>query len=264
MNNRVRWHMNVLAGAIALIGSVATLDAHALGLGRITVQSSLGEPLRAEIDIAEISADEAGSLRAGVAPASAFKAAGLDYNLAVADMQISLQKRGDGRAYLRLSTNRPITEPFVDLILEANWASGRIVRDYTMLFDPPGLRSASAAAPVAPTAPILSRPATPAPVAPSAAGISSIPYSPASPPPAKPAPPVAKAPSVRAPAITAAPAPRASTSGQQVAVKQGDTASKIAAQTKPASISLDQMLVALLRSNPEAFTGGNINQYTRD
>ena len=260
MNNRVRWHMNVLAGAIALIGSVATLDAQALGLGRINVQSSLGEPLRAEIDIAEISADEAGSLRAGVASADAFKAAGLDYNLAVADMQISLQKRSDGRAYLRLSTNRPITEPFVDLILEANWASGRIVRDYTMLFDPPGLRSASAATSVAPTAPVLSRPATPAPSTARSGG--GIPYSPASPPPASPAPPVAKAPSVKALAITAtpAPAPRASTSGQQVAVKQGDTASKIAAQTKPASISLDQMLVALLRSNPEAFAGGNINR----
>ena len=260
MNHRVRWHMNVLAGAIALVGSITALDAHALGLGRITVQSSLGEPLRAEIDIAEISADEAGSLRAGVASAEAFKAAGLDYNLAVSDVQISLQKRADGRAYLRLSTNRPITEPFVDLILEANWASGRIVRDYTMLFDPPSLRP-SAAAPVAPTAPILSRPAAPPP---SASGIGSIPYYQPSPPQVRTAPaPVARAPVARAPVITpspAAPAPRASTSGQQVAVKQGDTASKIAAQNKPASISLDQMLVALLRSNPEAFTGGNINR----
>ena len=262
MNNRVRWQMNVLAGAIALMGSVATLDAHALGLGRITVQSLLGEPLRAEIDIAEISADEAGSLKAAVAPAGAFKAAGLDYNLAIADMQINLQKRSDGRAYLRLSTNRPITEPFVDLILEANWASGRIVRDYTMLFDPPSLRSASAAEPLAPTASVLPRPSSTASVAPSAASIDRPPYSPASPPPARPAPPVAKAPPLRTPAITAAPspAPRASNSGQQVAVKQGDTASKIAGQTKPASISLDQMLVALLRSNPDAFTGGNINR----
>lgn len=256
MNNRVRWHMNVVAGAIAIAGGVATLDVQALGLGRITVQSSLGEPLRAEIDIAEISADEAASLRAGVAPAAAFKAAGLEYNVAVADMQVSLQKRSDGRAYLRLSTTRPITEPFVDLILEANWASGRIVRDYTMLLDPPSLRAA-APAPVAPTAPMLSRP-----VAPATAGVGRAPYAAPVLPPVGSAP-VAKVPPVKAPAMTAAPtpAPRTSSAGdQQIAVKQGDTAGRIAAQNKPANISLDQMLVALLRNNPDAFASGNINR----
>lgn len=253
MNNRLRWRMGALASAIALLGSLASLDAHALGLGRITVQSALGEPLRAEIDISEISPDEAASLKAGVANAEAFKAAGLEYTTAVVGVQVSLQKRADGSPFLRLSSSRPMTEPFVDLILEASWSSGRIARDYTMLFDPPSLRQLGVAA--APIAPILSRPLTPS--APSAAGIGRPPYS----PPAASAQPSARpAPVARAQAAKTSPTPKASAGGQQLAVKQGDTAGKIAAQNQPAGVSLDQMLVALLRSNPDAFIGGNINR----
>lgn len=248
MNNRGRWRIGALASAIALLGSLASLEAHALALGRITVQSALGEPLRAEIDIADIKPDEASSLKAGVAPPAVFKAAGLEYGSVAAGVEVSLQRRADGRSYLRLSSSKPVTEPFVDLILEANWANGRITRDYTMLFDPPALRSSGAGtAAVAPTAPILSRPL---PAAPPAKGISSIPYSPGA--TARPAP-TAKAP-------TASPEKVPSGGDKQVTVKSGDTAGKIAAQNKPASVSLDQMLVALLRSNPEAFIGGNVNR----
>ena len=258
MTHRSQWRRVALASAVALLGSVTSIPAQALGLGRITVQSALGEALRAEIDVPEISADEANSLRVSVAGADAFKAAGLEYSAAVVGVQVSLQKRADGRSYLRLSSTRPVTEPFVDLILEASWASGRVVRDYTLLFDPPILRQSAA-----PTAPVLPR----AP-APAAAGTSSTPYYPSAPPPAqasnqvitRPAP-VAKAPAAQpAPPSRPAAAAKPASSGQQVTVKPGDTAGKLAAQTRPASISLDQMLVALLRSNPDAFIGGNINR----
>jgi len=255
MTHRFSWRLGALAGAVALLGTLAGNPAHALGLGRITVQSALGEALRAEIDVPEITVEEAASLRVGVASADAFKAAGLEYTAAVVGVQVSLQKRPDGRSFLRLSSSRPVTEPFVDLILEASWASGRVVRDYTMLFDPPNLRQA-AATPVAPTAPVFSRPA-----APPTAGTASPPSDPSTPPPAQAAArsaPVARAqpqPVVRK-ASLAAPA----TSGQKVTVKSGDTAGGIATQNKTAGISLDQMLVALLKSNPDAFIGGNVNR----
>ncbi len=253
MNNRIRWRFGALASAIALLGSLASLDAHALGLGRISVQSALGEALRAEIDILEISADETASLRVGVAPAEAFRAAGLEYSAAVVSVQVSLQKRPDGRSYLRLSSPRPITDPFVDLILEASWASGRVVRDYTMLFDPPSTRqSGGAGAPAVPTAPLLSRPATPS--SPSASDARTSPPSAATRPAARPVP------VVKAPPARPGSEPKPPATGQQVAVSKGDTAGKIAAQNKPASVSLDQMLVALLRNNPDAFIGGNINR----
>ncbi|MDO9403340.1 MAG: FimV/HubP family polar landmark protein [Polaromonas sp.] len=253
MKNSRRWRLGALAGAVALVGSLASLPAHALGLGRITVQSALGEPLRAEIDIAEISGEEAASLRAQVASADIFRASGLEYTAAVSDLQVSLQRRADGRPYLRLSSNRPVNEPFVDLVLEASWSSGRIVRDYTMLFDPPGLRQQGMAQ--APTAPILSRPAPPPPV--TNLGTPSLPPAARPLPPAPPAPPVARAPVAAPPAVAAAPA--AGSTGQ-VTVKAGDTAGRIAAANKPASVSLDQMLVALLQNNPDAFIGGNVNR----
>ena len=258
MTYRFSYRLGALAGAAALLCTLAGSPAYALGLGRITVQSALGEALRAEIEVPQITADEAATLRVAVGSADAFKAAGLEYTAAVVGVQVSLQKRSDGRSFLRLSSSRPITEPFVDLILEANWASGRVVRDYTMLFDPPNLRQATT--PVAPTAPVFSRPsATPA------AGTASPPFNSSSPPPAqaaaRPAPVAKVQPKPTATRTTpAAPAPAPASSGQKVAVKPGDTASKIAARTKPASISLDQMLVALIKSNPDAFIGGNINR----
>jgi len=256
MNHPHPWRLGTIAAAIALAGTFTSLQVQALGLGRITVQSALGEPLRAEIDVPEINAEEAASLRASVAGADAFKAAGLEYSAAVTNLQISLQRRPDGRSYLRLSSDRPVSEPFVDLILEARWASGRIVRDYTMLFDPPNLRAAAQPMP-APTAPMVSRPPAPVAALPAAPAPATVPYSPPSPPAAMPAPAVRPmAPPAPPVAASRAPAP----GGETVTVKAGDTAGRIAAQTKPASVSLDQMLVALLRSNPDAFIDGNVNR----
>ena len=245
-----RWQKTAMAAAVAALFSLCSPQATALSLGRITVQSALGEPLRAEIEIPDINAEEAASLKASVALPDVFKAAGLEYNPAMSGLQASLQRRADGRAYIRLHSDRAINDPFVDMILEASWATGRIVRDYTLLFDPPSLRQS---APAAPTPAQV--PAAPARMA--APGTSS-PRAPTPLPPARPAEPaqIALKPPVR-PALVKA--PEADT-GQQVTVKSGDTASKIAAAIKPANVSLDQMLVALLRANPNAFSGDNVNR----
>ncbi|MGQ2981550.1 MAG: type IV pilus assembly protein FimV, partial [Polaromonas sp.] len=205
MNHPHPWRLGAVAAAIALAGTFTSLQVQALGLGRVTVQSALGEPLRAEIDIPEINAEEAASLRASVASADAFRAAGLEYSAAVTNMVISLQRRPDGRSYLRLSSDRPVSEPFVDLILEARWASGRIVRDYTMLFDPPNLRAAAQPMP-APTAPMVSRPPAPVATLPPAPAPAAAPYAPPSPPAVMPAPAVRPSPAP-APAVAASRAP---------------------------------------------------------
>jgi pilus assembly protein FimV len=134
------WKATSLAIAAAVVLGLHGSDAQALALGRVTVQSALGEPLRADIDIPDINAEEAASLRAAIASPDAFRAAGLEYSPAISNASITLQRRPDGRYFLRLTSDRPVNDPFVDLILEANWSSGRIVRDYTMLFDPPSLR----------------------------------------------------------------------------------------------------------------------------
>ena len=141
-----QWHKTAMAAAAATLVGLSASSALALSLGPIIVQSALGEPLRAEIEVPEINAEEAASLKAAVASPDAFRAAGLEYNAAMSGLRASLLRRPDGRAYLRLVSDRPINEPFVDMILEASWSSGRIVRDYTMLFDPPNLRTPAAPA----------------------------------------------------------------------------------------------------------------------
>ena len=159
-----RWQATALAIAATVVLGAYASDAQALALGRVTVQSALGEPLRADIDIPDINADEVATLRATIASPDAFRAAGMEYSPAMASVQISLQRRTNGQYFLRLSSERPINDPFVDLILEASWSSGRIVRDYTMLFDPVNLRQGSQAPLAAQVSPV----APPAAVVPSA------------------------------------------------------------------------------------------------
>jgi pilus assembly protein FimV len=223
-----------LTGVAAAAMWVAASGAWAVGLGRLAVQSSLGEAMRAEIELTNLSPEEAASLRVRVASPDAYRAAGVDYTAVLAGMQVLMQRRPDGRTVLRLSSDRAVQEPFVDVILEVSWASGRLVREYTLLFDPPRVQPAPpamAAAPVAPAIAAAPAPARPQPSAPVAA------------PPAAPA---------------AVPAPRAD-EVDQYTVKRGDTLSKIAAQTQRPGVSLDQMLVSLYRGNPRAFIDNNMN-----
>lgn len=241
----------IAAAAVLSTALFQAGDAQALALGRIVVQSALGEPLRAEIDVPDITPEEAASLRVGLASGDAFRAAGMDFNPALASLQVSLQRRPDGRAYLRLTSPRAVTEPFVDLIVEANWAAGRIVRDYTLLFDPPNLRAGT---PVAPLPPVMT-PAAPAVPAPPLA-------QPSAPAPSLSALPPVSAPPRAAPPVASRPVtpPGNATETAQVRVRPGDTAGRIAETHRTANVSLDQMLVALLRGNPGAFIGGNVNR----
>src|SRR5690606_19648289 len=199
-------------------------DAHALALGRVTLQSGLGEPLRAEIDVPDINAAEAASLRVNLASGEAYRAAGIDINPALNGLNISLQRRADGRAYLRVRGTAVANEPFVDLIVEANWATGRLVRDYTLLLDPPVLRPAQPPSPIAPA----TAPPAPAPRASSPAPAAAAPSPAPAPAPAVTAPRAA-------PARAAAPA-ASSDSPRQITVQRGDTAGRIANANRPANV----------------------------
>ena len=249
-----RWHKSALALAVAAFFGLSAPQVSALSLGSIVVQSSLGEPLRAEIDIPDINAEESASLKATVASPEAFRAAGLEFNAALTGLRVTLMRRANGRAYIRLTSDRPVNEPFIDMILEASWASGRIVRDYTMLFDPPNLRGPATAA--TPTAPAVGATQSGAATAQSVPGAAI--GAGAAIPAARPA--VAQPRLGARPAGAVAAAKPATASDKTITVKRGDTASKIAGANKPAAVSLDQMLVALLNANPDAFINYNINR----
>jgi pilus assembly protein FimV len=247
-NRHVRYSLSAVAAAtLVLVAS----NAWSLGLGRLAVQSALGENLRAEIDITSLTPEEASGLRVRIAPPEAYRAAGVDYNAVLPGTQVTVVRRADGRAFLRIVSDRAVQEPFVDVIMELGWSSGRLVREYTLLLDPPGSRTAAAPAP-APLAPAISAAPAPAPAAPA-------PRAAAAPAPAAPAAPAtpATAPTPRAAAAPAA--PRAAGNVDEYRVRQGDTLSRVAQKTQREGVSLDQMLVALFRSNPQAFIESNMN-----
>lgn len=248
----------VAAAALLCVSLMHHSEAAALALGRVAVQSALGEPLRAEVDVLEITAEEISSLRVGLAPVEAFRSAGMEINSALNGLQVTLQRRTDGRPYLSLVGSRAVNEPFVDMVLEVTWASGRLVRDYTILLDPPKTAAAVPApvnAGVARAAPANT--AAPATAAPQTANVT---------PPATMAKPATRAermpPAPKAATTEGTGKPEATQDGErkQVRVMAGDTAGRIAATNLPANASLDQMLVAMLQANPKAFIGGNVNR----
>ncbi len=238
------------------LGLTYGMSAQALTLGRLSVLSFLGQPLLAEIEIPEISSAEASSLQVTIAGVEAFKAAGLDYSPSVADLKIAGKYRASGRAVLELRGTQPITAPFIDLVLELTWSTGRLVRDYTILLDPSTATDQAKIPepnlPMVSTTPSRSQDAAAVPN-----GISVIqgdlkggaPANTAATSPTAPVAPVARK--------TAA-APVSGTNG--VKIKRGDTAAAIAAANKPEGVSLDQMLIAMLRSNPQAFIDNNVNR----
>ncbi|WP_443114277.1 FimV/HubP family polar landmark protein [Herbaspirillum seropedicae] len=333
LNTNKKPHLSqikTLSAAVALALAVP-LGAQAASLGKLTVLSALGQPLRAEIEVTAVSAEEAGKLSAKLAPAEAFRRANVDYNPVLGSLSFAVEQR-QGRHVIRISSSQPVSDPFVDLLLELSAGDSRLIREYTFLLDPADSKSprnaqvapltpsnavgaaakgeaaaapaahaaaaepapapaaatqAAAAAAPAPAAASASTTAAPAAAAP-AAPASSAPIPVSSEEPAsnivqRPAPsalaeelirrqqaapdstPASASPSAAAPAAPvqgatgqAAAAPAGKTGDYRV--KPGDTLAGIAARNQQANVSLDQMLIALYRANPDAFMGNNINR----
>jgi pilus assembly protein FimV len=254
---------SLYTGRFALTGVAAAAlwltvpDASALGLGRLAVQSALGETLRAEIDITSLTSEEASNLRVRVAPPESYRAAGVDYNPVLPGTQAVLLKHPDGRPYLRLTSDRAVQEPFVDVILEISWATGKLVREYTLLFDPPTVARGQTPAPAAAAAPVITP--APAPAPPTATAPAPVPAPAVAPAPAAPRVAERKPAPGKAPAseVAAKPAPAGV---DEYRVRPGDTLSRIATTTQRPGVSLDQMLVSLYRGNPQAFIENNMNR----
>src|SRR3984957_11704050 len=149
----------------------------ALGLGEIHLNSALNEPMNAEIDLIPAGPDELTALRATLAGRDAFTRYGIDRPPFLSTLTFKVGKGKEGRDAPLVRSTDAIPEPFVTFLVEVNWARGRLMREYTVLLDPPVYtpgETASSTAPVtAPTVPAApARRATPAPsaTAPSAGG----------------------------------------------------------------------------------------------
>jgi len=228
----------------------------ALGLGPITMRSSLNQPLDAEIDIQSAQPGDLDGFAVRLASNEDFARVNIERSSFLTQIAFQLKTRSDGSAFIHLTTTRPITEPYLDFIIEARWARGRALKEYTVLVDPPVL-TAEAPAPVeqAGTSPVFEEPAAPKqqisrrPI--------NRPIEPVRPPPqfSRPAPVRQAAPPPR----EEEPLPEGDVNYGRV--KRGDTLYEIAKNSRPNdSVSINQMMLAYLRDNPEAFIGGNINK----
>ncbi len=235
--------------------------ARALGLGEIHLNSALNEPLRADIDLVAASPDELTALRASLASREAFTRYGIDRPNFISSFTFKVAKSADGHDVLQVRSTDAIPEPFVTFLVEVNWARGRLMREYTVLLDPPTYTPGETPGTAAPVTGATSTPGSTA---------AQPPQSPSQPAPSMPAAAQGSPASPRRAAMTPpASAPDASvrqgpaSGAASYRTVSGDTLTKIAQRTRgggPAQV--DQTMLAIYRANPEAFEG-NINLLRR-
>jgi pilus assembly protein FimV len=244
-----------------------TSEVWALGLGEIKLDSALNEPLRAEIELLSATADELDGLRVALASADTFDRYGLDRPTYLQDMEFQIVRSGGATGnVVEIRSATAVTEPFLTFLIEASWSRGRLLREYTVLLDPPTFapRAVTQSAPTV-TAPTRSDPADsgrierPAPVV--------------SAPRQAPPPSYEQAPREATPPpeiedsqyeIEDSPyqiddSPYESMAGGDVNVYGGDTLWGISSRERPDSrLTMNQTMLAIFEANPDAF-GGNIN-----
>lgn len=204
---------------------------HAAGLGKLSIQSALGQPLRAEIELLSVNRDDLPAISAKLANSEAFRQAHIDRVEALGNLRLTVDQRSNGQPIVRITSTSAVNDPFLDLLIELNWNSGRILREYTLLLDPP-TDVKQAAEPV--TVPVATTGATP-PVETSqpAAGTAPVKPEPTRVEPARP--------------------------HRYGPVKAGETLRSISGQLKPAGLTVEQMMVALYQGNKSAFFADNMN-----
>jgi len=237
--------------SVALALALASQYAAAQSLGAVQVKSNLDQPLLAEIPLVSQAPGDTKNVQVGLASMEAYARAGIDRSGIPQGVQFAVVTNAKGQSVIRVTTTQPISEPYIDLLLDVRGSGGTsVVREVTLLLDP-----ASAQAPVAPPAPppVVQQPAPAAPVAQQAAPAAS--QAPTTPPPAKPST-AASAPAAKAPRAPRATAEAGSTLGT---VQKGQTLSTYAKQLSGNGVDMNQALLALKQANPDAFYRDNIN-----
>jgi pilus assembly protein FimV len=219
--------------AIAAATALTTEMAHALGLGEVTLQSSLNQPLIAEIELLDAKSLASGEVIPVLASLEEFNRAGIDRQYFLTDLKFTPVLRSNGKSVIQVSSSKPVREPYLNFLVEVLWPNGRLLREYTLLLDPP-LYSPETAAAAAPQLPISAparavEPARSAPVRP------------------------AVAPSVSV--ATAAPAQ----DGSEYKTSARDTLWDIAERNRRSG-TVHQTMLAIQDLNPDAFIDSNINR----
>ncbi|SON75425.1 putative membrane protein [Xanthomonas phaseoli pv. phaseoli] len=238
--------MRPIQGIGALLLMACSGAAMALGLGDIRVLSKPGQPLVAEIPVISNEPGELDNARVALASATTFARVGLERPQGlVSNLQFQFAQDARGRAVIRVTSSQAVDQPAINFLIEVEWGQGRLVREYSALVDAPN------------TAAAIAEPAIEAPRAGSSNAIAR-----------EPAPVADRTAQDNASAEPAARATASASAGSATqagdalpAVRAGQTLSEIAAAVARSSgHSLDQTMLALLRTNPDAFINGNINR----
>lgn len=147
----MKWRIVMLRKVAILVISVgltmSPLSVQALGFGGIKLKSSLNEKLDAEVALLSASANDVQSLTINLATEEAFLRSGIDRTALLNKLKFKVKQRANGDYYIHLTTTETVREPFMNFLLELNWKNGRMLREYTMLIDPPGRAPKQVAAP---------------------------------------------------------------------------------------------------------------------
>jgi pilus assembly protein FimV len=220
----------------------------ALGLGDINVRSGLNQPLEAEIPLLSVASDEIDTLNVGLASPEAFEQAGVERPFHLTQLRFKVEQKG-GKPYIHAYSQEPVKEPYLQYLLEVNWRGGRLVKEFTVLLDPPTLAEIAPPPVRVPKAAVV----TPAPVTPTEPAPSPVEEA-----PTEISPPATVAPESTIPPVSES---RASEPREDYTVKPGETLWSIAQRLKPNNdtISAQQIMLAILKQNPDAFLNKNVN-----
>lgn len=240
MNKKLTTHVgktvsaNVFAAVTLAVGMLLCTPAQAFNLGNLTTLSILGEPLRLEYEVLDLTPAELESLQVTLASPDSYASRGLGYGSALEGMRLGLRRDASGKVLVRMEGQRAATEPFVDLLLNITWAAGSTTRSVSVMLSPATAYSSTSSTTSTTSTPPTS--ATPAgSVAPANVAAGAAPVSPSAQEPA-------------------------TSSAGTVLVQPGDTAGELALRERPPGVSQSQYLLALAQVNPSAFVEGNVNR----
>lgn len=216
------------------LGLLATSPVQALGLGKINLSSALDEPFKAEIPVTAITAEEAESLQVRLASSEEFERAGLVKEGVLTKLKFTVIQKA-GKTVIAVSSKQPVKEPLLDFLLTAKTDSGQLIREYTVLLDPPKhvyKQLTKASKPKVVASPSISQPTT----------VRSEPIRQVQSAPTRPS------------------APSLAGSTQYGPTSRTDTLWDIALKTRPnRDVSVHQMMLAIVDNNQSAFIKQNIN-----
>ena len=214
--------------------------AAALGLGELTLDSYLNEPLSAKVDLLEVGDLDTSQVKVSLGSRADFERAGVERAFFLTSLKFDVVIDGSGNGKLNISSRDAVREPFLDFLLEVRWPEGRVLREYTVLLDLPVLSGPASGMKGAKHAASGAAGAAGKVEEDSSGGKST-----------------AAADTERNFAAGVSEQP---VSGEEYLVKPDENLWRIASRARPAGATVQQTMLEIQRLNPEAFIGNNINQ----